>query len=603
MKIKFLMKSFVFIILGFQYFWGAGSDQWQTYYEKSGYKRTPRYRETINFCQRLAESSSWVQLTYFGKSAQNRNLPLLIVDKDGCFSPESTRASGKIVLLIQAGIHAGEIDGKDAGLMLIRDIVIHKKATHLLDNVTLLFIPIFNVDGHERFGPYNRVNQNGPEEMGWRVTAQNLNLNRDFLKADTPEMQAWLRLFNQWIPDLLVDCHVTDGADYQYVITYGIETQANVAKPLRCFSSRLVEPFLNRAMNQDGILMNFYVQFREWSNPESGLMASTYSPRYSTGYGVVQNRLFYLIETHMLKNYKTRVTATYHLLKNILKLANQYKDEIRNVNFESDRLTADNLIGEYLPIRLRTSFEDSVLVDFLGVEFEKVSSKISGSERIIYHSDRPRTYRLPYFNKVVVTDSVLVPFAYLVPQEWQIQIDRLRLHGVKIHRLTKDTTLQVNSYRFKNVRWAPQPYEGRHRVQFDLEQIEEYRNYREGDAVIFLNQRTNRVIVHLLEPKAPDSFISWGFWDAIFERKEYAEKYVLEALAEKMLKKYPDLRKDFEQKLSSDSVFTASPRMRLDYFYQHSPYRDKKRNVYPVGRLMSSIKLPVRLQKESVKMN
>jgi len=252
MKIKFLMKSFVFIILGFQYFWGAGSDQWQTYYEKSGYKRTPRYRETINFCQRLAESSSWVQLTYFGKSAQNRNLPLLIVDKDGCFSPESTRASGKIVLLIQAGIHAGEIDGKDAGLMLIRDIVIHKKATHLLDNVTLLFIPIFNVDGHERFGPYNRVNQNGPEEMGWRVTAQNLNLNRDFLKADTPEMQAWLRLFNQWIPDLLVDCHVTDGADYQYVITYGIETQANVAKPLRCFSSRLVEPFLNRAMRFNG---------------------------------------------------------------------------------------------------------------------------------------------------------------------------------------------------------------------------------------------------------------------------------------------------------------------------------------------------------------
>ena len=589
---SFLVKILLLLFI-FPGFVLAGGGNWQTDYEKSGLKKTPRYRETIDYCRRLSEASQMVTYRSFGTSPQGRDLPLVIADKDGNFTSQQVKASGNVIVLIQAGIHAGEISGKDAGLMLLRDIVIRKKYFHLLDRVTLLFIPIFNVDGHERFGPYNRINQNGPEEMGWRVTAQNLNLNRDFLKADTPEMQAWLLLFNKWLPDLLVDCHATDGADYQYQITYGIEKAANVAPPVRDFTANILEPFLKRKMLHENIPMNFYVMFRDWSNINSGLRAGAASPRFSTGYGAVQNRVFFLIETHMLKSYRTRVEATYHLLIHLLEAANEFAADLKTANREADRLTAEELPGKYLPLNMRYSPKDSIWVDFLGVESDKIPSKISGTYRTVYHSDKPKTYRLPYFNRVVATDSAMVPYAYLIPREWQLQIERLKLHGVKLQRLKKDTTLRIVSYRFKNVKWKEQPYEGRHRCSFQTEPLEEERFFPAGTFVVPMNQRTNRVTVHLLEPGAPDSFVSWGFWDAIFERKEYAEYYVLEKIARDMLQSDSQLKAEFENKLATDSVFAASPRERLYFFYRHSPYWDRKINLYPVAKLMQPIKLPL----------
>lgn len=588
----FLVKI---LLLLFLYAGSAHSadGNWQTYYERSGYKKTPRYQETVDYCRRLSEASEMVSFLSFGKSPKGRNLPLVIVDKNQNFTPQRVKESGNVVVLIQAGIHAGEISGKDAGLMLLRDMVIKKKLSNLLDRVTLLFIPIFNVDGHERFGPYNRINQNGPEEMGWRVTAQNLNLNRDFLKADTPEMQAWLRMFNRWLPDLLVDCHATDGADYQYPITYGIEKAANVAPPVRDFTANTLEPFLKQQMLHDKIPMNFYVMFRDWSNINSGLRSGAASPRFSTGYGAVQNRIFFLIETHMLKNYRTRVEATYHLLIHLLEAANKFAADLKSANREADRLTAEELPGKYLPLNMRYSPKDSVWVDFLGVDFEKIPSKISGSDWTIYHSDKPKTYHLPYFYRVVATDSAIVPYAYLIPREWKLQIERLKLHGVKLRQLAKDTTLRVASYRFRHAKWQEQPYEGRHRCSVQPEPIEEERYFPAGTFVVPMNQRTNRVTVHLLEPRAPDSFVSWGFWDAIFERKEYAESYVLEKMAREMLRSDPQLKAEFEHKLATDSGFAASPRERLYFFYRHSPYWDRKINLYPVAKLMQPIKLPL----------
>ena len=571
----------------------SAQTDWTTYFEKSHFRRTPRYEETVRFCQRLARASSLVTFRSFGTSPQGRALPLLIVDREGLATPRAARKAGRTILLIQAGIHAGEIDGKDAGLMLIRDMAIYGKRRELLNNVTLLFIPIFNVDGHERFGPYNRINQNGPEEMGWRVTAQNLNLNRDFLKADAPEMQAWLGLFNRWLPDLLVDVHVTDGADYQYVVTYGVENGPHVAAPLRKFTTEKLVPFLNLAMEADGFPMFPYIMFRDWNNILSGLRAGAATPRFSTGYGAVQNRIFYLVETHMLKDYHTRVTAVYHLLTHFLEFASRYGKELQQVNHRSDELTARQLPGKILPLRLTTSYRDSIWVDFLGVEFEKVPSEISGTDWVIYHSDRPKTYRLPYFNHLQVTDSARVPYAYLIPREWQFQISRLRLHGVHLYRLTRDTTLQVTSYRFRHARWRQTPYEGHHPVSVELEPVRETRFYPAGTVVVPLNQRTNRVIVHLLEPRAPDSFVSWGYWDVLFERKEYAERYVMERLARQMLRENPELRKEFQQKLASDSTFAHNPYQRLMFFYRRSPYWDQHYNRYPVGKLMEPLSLPL----------
>jgi hypothetical protein len=427
------------------------ADDCFTYYEKSGFKKTPSYLQTINYCQKLDSASKWIKFTSFGKSPQGRELPLLIVDTHANFTPERVKASGNVILLIQAGIHSGEIDGKDAGLMLVRDLVMLKKQTELLDNITFLFIPIFNVDGHERSSPYNRINQNGPEEMGWRVTAQNLNLNRDFMKADSPEMQQWLTLFNSWLPDFLVDCHVTDGADYQYVVTYGLEGYDNVSTPLKNLTRDLVEPYLNKKMDEAGFPMFPYVMFRNWDDIRSGLRTGSAPPRFSTGYGVVQSRIFLLIETHMLKDYQTRVSGTYNLLLSVMQLIHQYSDKLKEINLLSDHSTR-NLSGKYLPLNMEYFRTDSTMVEFKGVDYDRIPSDISGKDWVVYHSDRKKTYQMSYYNKVLAIDSVLVPFAYLIPMEWNKEIVLLKLHGIKINYLAKDTSLMVSSYKFSDIK-------------------------------------------------------------------------------------------------------------------------------------------------------
>lgn len=566
---------------------------WLTYYEKSDYLETPRYRETIDYCKRLDNASEWLHYTSFGVSPQGRELPLVIIDQNRNFTPEAAKASGNAIVLIQNCIHAGEPDGKDASLMLMRDMVINKTLAHLLDSVTVLIIPIFNVDGHENFGPYNRINQNGPNEMGFRATAQRLNLNRDYLKADAPEMQAWLRIFNQWLPDFLVDTHVTDGCDYQYVITYGIEDQHDVAEPLRRWTNEAMEPYLDQKMEENGFPMVRYFWFKERPDIRRGLICSPFEPRYSTGYGAIQNRVFYLVETHMLKDYHTRVTATFHLLNRILELANREKDALQLANRRSDEQTAAQLQGKYFPLDQKLDMQDSTIVPFLGVEYEITRSDISGGKWIQY-GETPVTYQIPFFKNVSTSDSARVPYAYVIPQEWMLQIERLKLHGIEIHYLAEEMILPVSSYRFKKVSWLQQPFEGRHLLSFKTESIKEERRYPPGTGVILMNQRTNRVAIHLLEPRAPDSFVKWGFWDTIFERKEYAEDYVLEKMAREMIAENPQLKREFEETFTVDSTYGKDHWSRLYFFYSRTPYWEDDVNVYPVGKLMEPRQLPLK---------
>lgn len=580
----------ILVLFAFQLMAQENQD-WLTYYEKSNYLETPRYAETIEYCKRLDQASPWVKYDSFGVSPQGRELPLVIADKNGNFTPDSVKHSGNAILLIQSGIHAGEIDGKDASLMLMREMVITKKLASLLDNATILFIPIFNVDGHERFGPYNRINQNGPKEMGWRTTAQNYNLNRDFMKADSREMQAWLKLFNQWLPDMLVDCHVTDGADYQYSVTYGVAKDQSVSPPLRKWTSEVFEPYLTERMKNDGIPIFPYVGFRERLDIHKGLTGFIGPPRFSTTYGAIQNRIFFLIETHMLKDYKTRVTGTYYLLRHLIELCNEGKDTLKRVNRVADEQTVQ-LAGSTLPIAIDPDFNDSTMVDFLGVDYKIVKSDISGGDWVQF-GHKPVTYRIPFFGKSIVADSVRLPYAYLIPREWQVEIDKLKLHGIDVKYLLRDTTLSVESYRFSNVRWRKNSYEGHDMVEFDSDVIKEERFYPAGTAVIFLNQRTNRVIANLLEPDAPDSFLKWGFWSTIFEGKEYGEDYVLEKVAREMLADNPGLRAEFDRRILEDQDFANDHWARLYFFYRRTPYWDEKLNVYPVGRLMEKINLQV----------
>lgn len=567
-----------------------------TFYERSGGTKTPRYEETIDYCKKLADTSSMVYLSWFGTSPQGRPLPYMVVDKDGFIDPQTIKSAGRIILMIEACIHPGESEGKDAGLMLIRDLIAHRTShiahrtsdiTHLLDHISILFIPIFNVDGHERFGPYNRINQNGPEEMGWRVTATNLNLNRDFLKADAPEMQAWLKFFNRWKPDFFIDIHTTDGADYQYVITYMMETLGNMDPGLTAWCDTLFLPTWKQMLEEAGYPVFPYVEFRRWHDPKSGLVRDVAPPMLSQGYVALRNRPGLLIETHMLKPYKQRVEATYACLLDAIEILNHEYQTLRRLNQKADSLvTTGQFLDLPFTLQYRISRSDSTLVPFRGVEYFPVQSDITNGTWFQYQSDQPVVFEIPLFDKAIPKKTVSWPEAYIIPPQWHEVIMRLRLHGIEMKPLKQDSSIMVTSYRFKDPSWRFYPYEGRHPLTgYEYESFTETITFPEGSVIVTTSQPSARVIAHLLEPDGDGSLLYWGFFDPIFEQKEYFEFYVMEPMAKKMLEDDPELRKAFEQKMASDSAFAKSQWQILNWFLERTPYADTRKMVYPVARI------------------
>jgi murein tripeptide amidase MpaA len=563
----------------------AQVDEWSTFYELSGKKETPRYKETMNYCHRLEMNSKWVHVTSFGKSAEGRNLPLVVIDNQGLSDPESIKASGRIVLLIQACIHPGECEGKDAGLMLIRDIMIHKKFPGLLDHVSILFIPVFNVDGHERFGSYNRINQNGPREMGWRVTAANLNLNRDFLKADAPEMQAWLKLFNTWKPDFFIDSHTTDGADYQYVLTYLMEIYGDMDPGLTDWSKNMFLKSWTAQLEKGGFPVFPYIEFRNWHDPESGIEMSVGPPMLSQVYTSLRNRPGLLLETHMLKPYDQRVSSTYEAFRATIEILGRESANLKNLIRQADNSVAGEDFRK-TPFPLRFEMEnDSTLVNFLGNEYKKVKSEITGDEYYQYGKTNS-TFRIPCFDKNKPVSFARLPEAYIIPAEWKSVTDRLELHGIKVKRLKTNVTLTITTWKFSNPKWQSNPNEGRHPLNsFESNEISLTRNFPAGTAIVDMAQPGAKIIAHLLEPKGNGSLLYWGFFDAIFEQKEYAENYVMEPLAAKMLAEDPALKAEFEKKKSEDPAFAKNPNAILNWFFSKTPYWDNHKDIYPVGKI------------------
>lgn len=564
---------------------------WVTEFEKSGGRRTPRYEETLDYCRRLEKGSRWIRLTSFGISPQGRKLPLVILSKERAFDPASASRTGKAVILIQSGIHAGEIDGKDASLMLMRDIGITRGLARLLDSTILLIVPIFNVDGHERFGPYNRINQNGPEEMGWRVNAQNLNLNRDYMKAETPEMRAMLRLFTAWLPDLYVDCHVTDGIDFQYDITYAVEPIPYLDPGVSAWIRGTLLPSALPAVEKSGHKIFAYVFPREDRDLSKGLNGGASTPRFSTGFAALQNRPAVLIETHMLKPYRMRVEATYQFLRAMIEVVNRNPSSLRAVVRKADAavIAAGTASDRSFPLAFGIGKKSEPLL-FLGVKQTKDLSPLSGGLLTRYSADTV-SLMVPYYNEITVTDSATVPFAYIIPPEWTFVPEKLRDHGIQMERLEKGEDLDVESWKFTDVHFHERPFEGRHMVTFAVAATRERRQFPAGSIVVRTSQRTGKLVLNLLEPKGPDSFVSWGFFDAVFEQKEYAESYVMEDVGEKLLDSDALLRKEYTEKVQADTSFVHNPGARLNWLYQHSPWRDPWQNVYPVRRIVSPVAL------------
>ena len=584
MKQNLLLMLFFFLLFSSGIF--SQDEDWLTYYEKSGYNETPRLAETMAFCERLASASSQINISSFGKSAQGRSLPLVIINKEGLKSPAEMRKSGKLIILVQACIHPGESEGKDAMLMLIRDMVIHKKFTGLLDHISIIFIPVFNVDGHERFGPYNRINQNGPKEMGWRVTANNLNLNRDHLKAETPEMQAWLAMFNDWMPDFFIDTHTTDGADYQYVLTYLMEIFGNMDDGLTTWGKTRFLPAMTKEMEEKGFPVCPYIEFRDWHNPKSGLESGVAPPMLSQGYTSLRNRPGLLIETHMLKSYQVRVSSTYECILSSMKILHrEYRDLISLIKKADDFSSGEDFRSAEFPLQFETLTTDSIIVDFRGIKYEELKSELTGETYFKYGNEKT-DFRLPYFsvNRPVVKTKL--PEAYIIPVEWSAVIGKLLLHGVKLAFLDKDTTLKISTYKITSPKWYPNSYEGHHALsQFEASIIEQDGSFCKGSAIVDMNQPQARIIAHLLEPKGNGSLFYWNYFDAILEQKEYAERYVMESLVPEMLKNDPQLNDEFERKKKADTIFAKNPNLIMNWFFSKTPYWDKKKDIYPIGKI------------------
>ncbi|RPI73355.1 MAG: peptidase M14 [Ignavibacteriales bacterium] len=579
MKIIFL--SLIFLIVSF----AQNKDEWQTYFEKSGFTGTSSYEETMKYFKKLDENSDYAKLITFGISPQGRELNYLIVS-DKSFTPANAKDSGKPVILIINGIHAGEIEGKDALMILLREILITKEKEELIDDVILLIIPIFNVDGHERSNKYNRINQNGPEEMGWRTTAQNLNLNRDWMKADAPEMQAMLKLFSEWLPDFLIDNHSTDGADYQYTITFGIEYFNNSYIETKNMLKDDFAPFLHKKVNEAGYQSYPYVGLRNWSaGLESGITEYPASPRLSNGYAAIQNRPALLVETHMIKPYKERVYSTKAANEAVIEFCSLNKKKLIELNKKADDNSIINLTNDdqKLPLQFKLS-DKSVKVPFKGMRYYKEKSDISGSEKIVY-TDEKINMEIQLFNDPQVVKEITVPEMYIIPKEWFHIIDRIKLHGIDVNVLEEDKTFDVKRYRFTDVKLTETSFEGRQRASFTTNEYYEKVKVPAGSFLVSTKQREVRIITHLLEPEGDDSFMKWGFFNAVLEQKEYFEPYVMEKLASEMLKEDPQLLIEFEEKLNLDEEFRNSSFSRLNFFYTRSPYYDSHFNVYPVLRV------------------
>lgn len=567
---------------------------WLTYYEKSGNLATDRYAGSMAFTAQLDKFSSQINVFSFGISPEGRSLDCLIYDKDGLTKASEIRARGRIILLVQACIHPGESEGKDAMFMLLRDLVVHKQNQELFNRVSLLFIPIFNVDGHERFSAWGRINQNGPKEMGWRTTAQNLNLNRDYLKADAPEMQAWLRLYHQWQPDFFIDTHTSDGADYQYVITYALETGGQMNQGLTQWQLTNYLPKLENLMEKSGFPMFPYVSFRRWHDPRSGLISGMASPMFSQGYTAIRNRPGLLVETHMLKPYHLRVESTKEIILNTLKVLDKEASTLAGLIKAADKNVADPAFREQdFAIRYTVDLTDSTMIPFKGVAYNIIKSDLTGGDWFVYDKEQPQDFILPMFEKSKPTVRVKLPEAYVIPVAWQEVIYRLQLHGIEMFPLGTSTEIPVSTYVFKEVEWQKQPYEGRHRInKIGYESQDEQRVFPAGSMVVPMNQPLAQLIAYMLEPEASGSLLEWGFFNIIFEQKEYAETYVMEPLARRMLDSIPGLKEAFEQKKAADKTFAGSQWMQLNWFYSQTLWWDRQYMRYPVGRIMQAASVP-----------
>lgn len=551
--------------------------------EQSRFTRTGRYDEVLRFADALrARHPSRVRVERFGETPEGRPMIAIVVgDEAKVLEPAGARAAGRLVLVAQGGIHAGEIDGKDAGLALLRD-ALDGRAALPLSALTVVFVPVFNVDGHERFGPNQRPNQVGPEEGGWRVTSQNLNLNRDYAKAEAPEMRAMLGLLDAWQPELYVDLHVTDGAEFQHDVAVLVDPSwgATRTSTLARVGEALQREVLGKLTRQGHLPLPFYPSFVEDDDPASGFALGTAPPRFGTGYGSARGGLSVLVETHSWKPYRERVAATRHVL---IALAEGLAARAAEVRRAVGLARSTSLAGQ----RVTLSWEaepTARTIEFLGYAYTRTPSPVSGGLRTRYDATKKETWKLPLRDVPRPKLVVDAPRAgYVVLPGARVTIEpTLRAHGLRLEVIAAARPrVSVRAFRAERVTLAERSVEGHVPTTVEGAWRDELQDLPAGSLFVPIDQPSARLVLWLLEPKSPDSFVAWGRLSAYFEKKEYLEGYVTEAWAEALLARDPAVRAAFLERLH-DPAFASKPAARLEWFQRRHPSWDARHGLYPV---------------------
>jgi murein tripeptide amidase MpaA len=546
----------------------ASPKDWLTHAERTEWRETGSYQETVKFYLRLERASKLARLVEIGRTSEGRAVYVLVASKDRAFTAAAARRTGKPVLLIQNGIHPGENGGKDAAMMLLRDLLVTRRLEALLEQVTVLSIPVLNADGHENVSPYHRLHENGPAAMGFRASALNLNLNRDYVKADAPEMRAFLRLYSEWRPDFLVDNHVTNGGDAEYDATIATHTEQDIdAGPGGWVKERYL-PELFKRLEGMGHVVGWY----------GAPAAMTAAPRFSTGYAAARNRASLLIETHALKSFRTRAWSHYDIMRVTLEILAAEGRALAEASLAADRRMETLAPGAMVLLEGEPGGEtEPYTIRRLATETYQGMASGAPVPRYVNRA-APVETRLNRSLKAKLEKAA--PAGYIIPRPWRGLIETLEAHGVRMETLPRDVEDVFETYKFEDVRFTAAPFEGRFLVRsLRAQPVREKRRIAAGSVFVPTAQPAGKVVMHFLEPEASDSAVRWGFMHSIFEQKEYFSDYAFEPYAAKMLEADPELRREFE------AAQLPAGRARLAWLHQRSPYYERTKDAYPVVRV------------------
>ena len=574
MRLKFTVCIFFVAII-------VNAQKFTTIFQKSNGLETATYKSCIDFYDQIARSSPKIQIKTFGNTDAGYPLHLVIFSNDKNFNAASWQQQNRLVILVNNGIHPGEPDGIDASMLLLQDII-NGKIT-IPTNIILAIIPIYNIGGSLNRGNFSRVNQDGPLAYGFRGNAQNLDLNRDFTKSDSRNSKAFTQIFHYLNPDIFIDNHVSDGADYQHTMTL-LTTQHNkLGGSIGNYLHNTFEPSIFKGMAEKNWPLTPYVNFEEGS-PEKGWQAFYDYPRYSTGYTALFGTIGFMPETHMLKPFAQRVKSDYALMQTILQQATLQADAIKQ-NRKASLQAIKNQQTFALNFQIDSTRKDTIT--FLGYAAEQKKSDVTGMDRLFYNHDKPFAKQVNFYNYFTGQNMVTKPKAYIIPQGWHDVIDLLKLNNVTIVTLAKDTQLVVNAYRIEEYKTSPRAYEKHYRHSgTQVSSSEQKIQFLKGDCIVYTGQVYDRFLVEMLEPTGDDSYFSWNFFDAILQQKEGYSDYRWEDVAAKYLQQHPALQQAFTAKRLSDPKFAASASQQLEFVYKHSPYYEPAHMRYPVYRLM-----------------